>query len=74
VPVLFMQGLAGSFFKPLILAYVLAIMASLLVAMTVTPALCLAKMPLSRPGISGPRGGCCVRCADGSWGTQGLRL
>ena len=41
VPVLFMQGLAGSFFKPLIVAYVLAIAASLVVAMTVTPALCL---------------------------------
>src|SRR4029079_14218272 len=41
VPVLFMQGLTGSFFKPLIAAYVLAIAASLIVAMTVTPALCL---------------------------------
>jgi CzcA family heavy metal efflux pump len=40
-PVLFMQGLTGSFFKPLIGAYVLAIAASLIVAMTVTPALCL---------------------------------
>ena len=36
-----MQGLTGSFFKPLITAYVLAIAASLVVAMTVTPALCL---------------------------------
>ncbi|KRQ89347.1 efflux RND transporter permease subunit [Bradyrhizobium valentinum] len=41
VPVLFMEGLTGSFFKPLITAYVLAIAASLIVAMTVTPALCL---------------------------------
>ena len=41
VPVLFMEGLTGSFFKPLIAAYVLAIAASLVVAMTVTPALCL---------------------------------
>ena len=41
VPVLFMEGLTGSFFKPLIAAYVLAIAASLIVAMTVTPALCL---------------------------------
>ena len=40
VPVLFMQGLTGSFFKPLITAYVLAIAASLAAAMTVTPALC----------------------------------
>ena len=41
VPVLFLQGLAGSFFKPLIQSYALAIFASLIVAMTVTPALCL---------------------------------
>jgi CzcA family heavy metal efflux pump len=41
VPVLFIEGLTGAFFKPLIAAYVLAIAASLVVAMTVTPALCL---------------------------------
>ncbi|HYZ33839.1 MAG TPA: efflux RND transporter permease subunit [Crenalkalicoccus sp.] len=41
LPVLFMHGLAGAFFRPLIQAYVLAILASLVVAVTVTPALCL---------------------------------
>jgi len=40
-PVLFIQGLAGAFFKPLILSYVLAILASLVVAVTITPALSL---------------------------------
>ncbi len=39
MPVLFMEGLSGAFFKPLVLAYVLAILASMLVAVTVTPAL-----------------------------------
>ena len=39
LPVLFMEGLSGAFFKPLVLAYVLAILASMLVAVTVTPAL-----------------------------------
>jgi CzcA family heavy metal efflux pump len=48
VPVLFMEGLTGSFFKPLIAAYVLAIAASLVVAMTVTPALCLVLLRNAR--------------------------
>jgi len=41
VPILFMQGLSGAFFKPLVASYIMAILASLVVAITVTPALCL---------------------------------
>ncbi len=41
IPVLFLEGLTGAFFRPLIQSYALAIFASLVVAMTVTPALCL---------------------------------
>jgi CzcA family heavy metal efflux pump len=53
MPVLFLQGLSGAFFKPLVMAYVLAILASLLVAVTVTPALgliLLRNAPLDTKG------------------------
>jgi CzcA family heavy metal efflux pump len=40
-PVILLPGLSGSFFRPLALSYALAILASMAVALTVTPALCL---------------------------------
>ena len=45
VPVFFLDGLAGSFFRPLAASYILAISASLVVALTVTPALSLLLLP-----------------------------
>jgi CzcA family heavy metal efflux pump len=39
MPVFVMEGLSGSFFRPLALSYVLAIGASMIVALTVTPAM-----------------------------------
>jgi len=41
IPVLFLEGLSGSFFRPLVLSYGLAVLVSMVVALTVTPALCL---------------------------------
>ena len=48
VPVVMLPGLAGRFFAPLGFSYVLAILASLAVALTVTPALCMLMFPQKR--------------------------
>jgi CzcA family heavy metal efflux pump len=45
VPVIFSGGLTGSFFRPLAVAYALAVLASMFVALTVTPALAMTLMP-----------------------------
>ena len=48
LPVFFLDGLPGAFFRPLAIAYVLAILASLLTALIVTPALSLMILPQSQ--------------------------
>ena len=51
VPVFFLQGVTGSFVRPLGVSYLLAVLASMAVALTVTPALALlllARAPLAR--------------------------
>jgi CzcA family heavy metal efflux pump len=48
VPVFLLGGLTGAFFQPLAVSYTLAIVASMLVALTVTPALTLIVLGRSR--------------------------
>ena len=51
VPVFFLEGLSGAFFRPLVFSYAIALLVSMAVALTVTPALALIvlrKAPLER--------------------------
>lgn len=56
VPLLLLEGLAGRLLRPLAISYLVAIFASLVVAMTVTPVLCTFLLPASvaRGGTSDP--------------------
>ena len=52
LPAFSMQGVAGTFFRPLAITYALAVMASTIVALIVTPALCailLPRLPAASP-------------------------
>ena len=48
LPIFFMGGLSGAFFQPLAVSYGLAVLASMFVALTVTPALCLLLLAKAR--------------------------
>jgi CzcA family heavy metal efflux pump len=51
IPIFFLEGLSGAFFRPLVTSYAIALLVSMAVALTVTPALALIflhKAPLER--------------------------
>jgi CzcA family heavy metal efflux pump len=54
VPVFFLQSVTGSFFEPLAFSYALAILVSMLVALTVTPALSLILLSKTRERRDAP--------------------
>lgn len=59
-PLLLMRGLSAAFFQPLASAYIIAVVVSLVVATTVTPALVMllsAREPPAEPGASASVGG-----------------
>jgi Cu/Ag efflux pump CusA len=55
VPVFFLKGIFGAFLQPAAYAYSLAVIASLLVGLTVTPAISLLLFNRERPGADEPR-------------------
>jgi Cu/Ag efflux pump CusA len=54
LPILMMSGLQGAFFRPLSIAFLLAVGLSLLVAMSATPALCVLVMARHFPKTEAP--------------------
>ncbi|MFI4980968.1 MAG: efflux RND transporter permease subunit, partial [Nevskiales bacterium] len=54
LPILMLSGLQGSFFRPLSIAFLLAVGISLLVAMSATPALCAIVMSRHTPHQEAP--------------------
>ncbi|GAB4546239.1 MAG: efflux RND transporter permease subunit [Phycisphaerales bacterium] len=61
VPLLFLEGIEGRFFRPLALTYMVSIGASLLVALTLTPAMCRVLMARGVGGDEIERDGFLVR-------------
>jgi Cu/Ag efflux pump CusA len=54
LPIFFIEGVTGSFFEPLVRSYVLAVLASMLVVLTITPALSLLLLSKARKRRESP--------------------
>jgi CzcA family heavy metal efflux pump len=67
LPVLLLPGVAGQLFAPLAQAYILAVLASLGVALTVTPALCLFLLPRASAQAREPRFVQRLKAGYGHW-------
>jgi Cu/Ag efflux pump CusA len=52
VPVMFLEGISGAFWQPVAVTYILALIASFVVALTITPALSLLLLGKSPPKTS----------------------
>ena len=72
VPLFFLGGIEGRFFRPLGAAYVIGLGASLIVAMTVTPVLCYYLLR-NAPAVEGKREGWLVRVLKARY-TSALRF
>jgi Cu/Ag efflux pump CusA len=75
LPIFFLEGLTGAFFKPLAMSYALAVLVSLVVALIWTPAMGLILLRTSdavRRSCGGSRTGTSA-CCSGSSGPRGPR-
>lgn len=63
LPLMFLEGIEGRFFRPLGIAFVISIIASLLVALTVTPAMCRYMLD-GKPGKGDSTDGFLVRALN----------
>lgn len=73
VPLLFLEGVAGAFFPPFVVSYAVAIAASLIVALLVTPALAMLLFPRLPAGRGEPPFSLAAKRAYSPWLVAAVR-